>query len=309
VSHEELPHRADVAPSLHDGLAELVAPPARTSAPLLTGEDLITFAPTSNAAFAMPAPARTPSIVPLAPPATAGRRILFGTAIVAAMLVGVGGAVAVMKVGRRPAEAGTTSGTGGTASERGTPSTVLAGADSIKALRAGPDGPDESQIEWTGEGTAVTSVGPQPTTGPQNGKRELSEEERRLLERQAALEGGSGPISTKGGTGSRNGSASRGGQSLSPDQIRTAVSRNRGEIQRCYERAMRGSARMDHDLRVEVYIQVGTSGSVRTAQVRTAEVRGTELASCIEQSVRRWTFPSATGETTVVTPFVLTPRR
>lgn len=304
------------------GLAGLVsAPPPRFDH--ADAEASVAFAipppppPEAIAPVATASRAPSPSMLPMVQAATASRRraMLF-LAIAGAVVVGVVGAVVAVKL-----LAGPPSPPPGPAVAANPQPLVDPGpdparppaSDPIKGLRAGPEGPDAGAVVDAGDdggaGKARPAWRPPVGGGPTPGAKgkTLTEEELRLLEQAKAL-GAAGPVAAKsksGGSGETT--AARRGEPLSSAQVRATVGKNMGAIQSCYEREMRG-AKMQRDLRVLVYMRIGTSGTVRTATIRTATVRGTALGNCIEGAIRRWRFPTATGETEVETPFVLTPR-
>ena len=122
-----------------------------------------------------------------------------------------------------------------------------------------------------------------------------------MLERMAGS-GGGGP-SLKG-PGFDTGKSSRGGEGLNAKQLTQVVAKNRPQLRRCYEGAIRGmgdppSVRMDVDL------TVGSSGVVKRVRTRGNNVGS--LAQCIEGSVRRWRFPSSGAETQTTFPVVFQP--
>lgn len=79
------------------------------------------------------------------------------------------------------------------------------------------------------------------------------------------------------------------------------VSKNRPELQRCYEVAVRGMADAP-TVRMDVDVTVGVSGTVTRVRARGSGVG--DLRECIERSVRRWRFPSSGSETQTSFPVV-----
>lgn len=50
---------------------------------------------------------------------------------------------------------------------------------------------------------------------------------------------------------------------------------------------------------------VTPSGTVQTAMASAADGMSERVASCVSESVERWTFPASPGVTSVTYPFVL----
>ena len=100
-----------------------------------------------------------------------------------------------------------------------------------------------------------------------------------------------------------NGTQAAGGNTLTPDQVRAVVTRERASVQSCYERAMRGRSQAE-DVRVTVVANVGASGAVTNASVRGGN--DATMAQCIQSVVRRWRFPAAAGASQPEIPFLFT---
>jgi len=261
-------------------------------------------------------------LVSAAPPAfDAGdkRRMALILLICGAVVFGVVGAVVVVKLssgGPEPVATGPGDGPRRPGNlVDSVPTNPGGGNPGIKGLLGTPEEtPDETPDEVVDPGTPIKGAGIRGGGGPRpagGGKgKNLTAEEQRILDEAKALGGGSsGPVAGKAKAGgSEGGGSAPRGQPLTGEKVRSTVGKNMGSIQRCYEREMRG-AKMQRDLRVLVRMRIGTSGRVRSARVGTGTVRGSALGNCIEGAVRRWVFPSATGESNVEIPIVLTPRR
>jgi predicted Zn finger-like uncharacterized protein len=139
----------------------------------------------------------------------------------------------------------------------------------------------------------------QPTTGSTAGGKKLTAEQQRMLERFAG-ESGAAPGNIRGSGGS-GGGGSAGGKGLDARQLTTVVSKNRPELQRCYETAVRGMGDPP-TVRMDVDVTVGMSGTVTRVRARGSGVGN--LKDCIERSVRRWRFPASGNETQTSFPVV-----
>jgi len=96
---------------------------------------------------------------------------------------------------------------------------------------------------------------------------------------------------------------------LTSNQVKTVVNRNKRGVQSCYERALKqGEAPDDKDLRVDFKLTVGSSGMVKNVLIRGAGSRYPNLTTCLKRSVTKWVFPSSSGDSPVEFPFVFTPR-
>ncbi len=89
--------------------------------------------------------------------------------------------------------------------------------------------------------------------------------------------------------------------SAGPSEAAAAVvARHRGEMQHCYERALRDDP-STNDVRIDLDLHVGADGRVTDAD---ASGGARPLEQCIERSARRWTFPASDGATEVELPIV-----
>lgn len=91
--------------------------------------------------------------------------------------------------------------------------------------------------------------------------------------------------------------------SLSREDIRRTVRRHLNEVRFCYEQGL--MSRPDLEGRVSVRFLVDPSGTVTTAAVADTSGSVGNVPACVADSVRRWSFPSAAGMTSVTYPFVL----
>jgi hypothetical protein len=100
-----------------------------------------------------------------------------------------------------------------------------------------------------------------------------------------------------------SGSSGPAASALTADQVRAVVGRERGSVQSCYERAMRGRSQAE-DVRVTVVATVGASGAVISVAVRGGN--DPTMTQCIQGAVRRWRFPAAAGSSQPEIPFLFT---
>lgn len=134
--------------------------------------------------------------------------------------------------------------------------------------------------------------------------RQLSAAERALIERMGMESGGSTPsaiqVSMRAGIGEGSGTGR-----LNAQQLSSVVSRNRPSLTRCYETAIRGS-RNAPSARINVTVTVGRSGTVTRVSAAGGSIPG--LTNCVEQSVRRWRFPSSGQSVETSFPVVFSPQ-
>jgi hypothetical protein len=98
-------------------------------------------------------------------------------------------------------------------------------------------------------------------------------------------------------------------ETLTANQVKGVVNRNKSQLKTCYERALRtGEAPEDRDLRAEFKLLVGSSGMVKTVTIGGETARLTSLQRCLTQSVKKWIFPSSSDASPVEFPFLFTPR-
>ncbi len=176
-----------------------------------------------------------------------------------------------------------------------------------------PKGPEiEVPIEETGEpDDAVDEPSSETTVRANNTRRavratntkktnnepELTEEEKRRI----AQFGGGGSINLKSGSSGSSSSRSGGGRQLTESQIRTVVTKNYRNVQRCYERAIRGMGKVPA-FRLDAKVTISGAGRVSTINVSGNDVGG--LKSCITGAVRTWRFPGTGATTETSIPFV-----
>jgi TonB family protein len=89
---------------------------------------------------------------------------------------------------------------------------------------------------------------------------------------------------------------------LAREQIRRVVSRNRAQIQHCYEQGL--VQRPDLAGRVTVQWVIHQEGRVASASITGSEMNDAQVERCMTQAVSRWQFPSSPGVTGVSYPFV-----
>jgi predicted Zn finger-like uncharacterized protein len=165
------------------------------------------------------------------------------------------------------------------------------------------DDEEQADEETGGADRAQTGVrtaarAPQGATrSAATGGKALSEEQRKMLERFAGE--GAAPSNIRSGSTAGGGTGT--GQGLDARQLTAVVSKNRPELQRCYELAVRGMADAP-TVRMDVDLTVGMSGTVTRVRARGSAV-GT-LQECMERSVRRWRFPTSGNETQTTFPVV-----
>ena len=90
---------------------------------------------------------------------------------------------------------------------------------------------------------------------------------------------------------------------LSREQVRRTVRRHINEVRFCYEQQLQ--TRPDLEGRVAIRFIISPTGAVQSTGVASNTVGSSQVASCVQQAVSRWTFPAAPGVTGVTYPFVM----
>lgn len=117
---------------------------------------------------------------------------------------------------------------------------------------------------------------------------DVSDQDQKILEKfDSGSDAAPAKIAVKQNTSSQSDKPA-----LDGDAVRQTVAENKGRLQRCYERAIRGQSSTG-TVRLDVTVQVASSGRVKSVTASDGGPGG--LAACIEASVRRWRFP-ATSE-------------
>jgi hypothetical protein len=165
-----------------------------------------------------------------------------------------------------------------------------------------PENPEPETPATTGGGGGGHTrrgTGTAPTKTPNDG---LTDAQRRLLEQ--ASDGLDRPIGIGGVRGPGEDNVGPRRAALDENAIRTVVTRNRRQLQSCYEIAIRG--RSDPPtVRINVTVAIGSSGTVTRASAAGNDFGG--LVSCLERSVRRWRFPASNEATETTFPVVFQP--
>jgi hypothetical protein len=148
---------------------------------------------------------------------------------------------------------------------------------------------DEQVFEGeTRETPRSTGTRATTTTTSSKPKKELTDAQKAMLERMGG-EGAdlSGLSNGKAPSGS---APARGGGSLTASELSSVVNRNKKQLQRCYETALRGGG-SDDTVRLDVSITIAPSGGVSAVQLGGQGLPG--MNDCIQRTVKSWRFPSA----------------
>lgn len=89
---------------------------------------------------------------------------------------------------------------------------------------------------------------------------------------------------------------------LQPEQVRRVIRRHIAEVRFCYEQSLQ--SRPDLEGRVAIRFVIAPGGSVQMSAVAENSVDA-RVGSCVNDAVRRWTFPQAASPTGVTYPFVM----
>ncbi len=150
-----------------------------------------------------------------------------------------------------------------------------------------------------GQRTKVrTPRNPGSQTTKQQTPDNLTPEQRAMLER---MRGQGATIAGPGSGPAVGGSDGPRGEGLNAQQLSAVVGRNRPQLQRCYEQAIRGMGDPP-TIRLDVAITVGSSGAV--TRVDASGQDPVNLGSCVERAVRGWSFPSSGDSTQTRFPVV-----
>jgi hypothetical protein len=138
---------------------------------------------------------------------------------------------------------------------------------------------------------------------PASSGKQLSEAEKEMLARMGGgLDQGASTLRERtGGTSDRSGGS---GQGLTAEQLSKVVSSGKRELQRCYEAALRANP-SDETIRLDIEINVGMSGKVTS--VKTSGHSLGQMGTCIERTIRMWSFPAAGEVTRTTFPVVFQP--
>jgi hypothetical protein len=140
------------------------------------------------------------------------------------------------------------------------------------------------------------------TTKPDGKGKELSDEERRLLERMGQ---GGGEINLDDKRG-RPAEAVASGPALTAAQLSKVVQDNKVQLQRCYETALRATGgKQEGAIKVTVNVTVGTSGMSKGVTTQGSGLGN--MNDCIKQAVKRWRFPQSGGDSEFAFPLVFQP--
>ena len=91
---------------------------------------------------------------------------------------------------------------------------------------------------------------------------------------------------------------------LSPEALYEVLQSNSASIGMCIAESSRANERLKG--RMEVQIEIATTGSVNSVSIVTGVHQGTKMASCTQKRIRTWKFPRFNGTPlNVVMPFVL----
>jgi len=165
------------------------------------------------------------------------------------------------------------------------------------------EGSEEEGSSGTTRPRTGTTKRPAGSTGGTQPTKQLTAEQRRLLERFSGETGAApGNIAVQDQGESR----ARAGQ-VDAAQLTAVVTRNRPALRRCYETAIRGMGDPP-TVRVNVTVHVGVSGGVTGVSAVQERQNVGGLSQCIESTVRRWRFPSSgTAAPPIAFPVVFQP--
>ncbi len=169
-------------------------------------------------------------------------------------------------------------------------------------------GVDSSGSEGSRKGSGSSKYKGSGKSAPRGESAE--DRKKRLL---AQMSGGSpvGSHDLVGGTSGKDSSSgsSSGSAALTSRQLSGVVNKNKGRLQICYEKSLKqGEAPDDRDVKVMLRATVGGSGMVKNVNIGGAGAKLPGLKSCMERAVKKWVFPSSSGESKIDFPFLFTPK-
>ncbi|HZS37673.1 MAG TPA: AgmX/PglI C-terminal domain-containing protein [Polyangia bacterium] len=86
--------------------------------------------------------------------------------------------------------------------------------------------------------------------------------------------------------------------------ILAVVTQNRRALNLCYDRVLKHDQSLKR-ARLMTHVKVGLSGTVLAVTVPDPQFSGSEIATCITQSIKHWHFPAADGEYETEFPIIL----
>jgi len=169
------------------------------------------------------------------------------------------------------------------------------------------DAPDDKVVTPTVRANNKQPAKPavKPEVAEKPGK-QLSEEQRKLIERMGGGSANDPDLSKVGG-------ANRGEQgggpvtaALTTAQLTKVVQDNKNQLQRCYETALRAAGgKQDAAIKISVNVVVGSSGTTKSVSTQGDGLGN--MTDCIRGAVKRWRFPQSGGESEIAFPLVFQP--
>lgn len=183
-----------------------------------------------------------------------------------------------------------------------TPSVAEEESSSVVALDQQDIDVELEQQRSTRSASKSSSTGTQKSDKKTSGSgKQLSNAEREML---ARMGGGQTATTLKQRSGSGSDRAGKSGQGLTAEQLSRVVSRGKRELQRCYEAALRANP-SDETIRLDIEINVGMSGKVTSVKTKGQPLG--QMGTCIERTIRMWSFPAAGEVTRTTFPVVFQP--
>jgi len=136
--------------------------------------------------------------------------------------------------------------------------------------------------------------------------KKVSKEDQELLQRMAALQGEERTLK-KRPEDTVDTEVAPGGEGLTEVQLRKVVAANKSSIESCYQKALRKSLDNSVQVRIKMRIDVGPSGIVTESSILSSNVSDDYLNQCITSTIRRWSFPTASKNSSFEVPFMFTP--
>ncbi len=96
------------------------------------------------------------------------------------------------------------------------------------------------------------------------------------------------------------------GSELTGEQISKVVTNNKESIQKCIESAAKNAGGQLNTAKRRLVLVIATNGKVKSSRIAHGPTNASDLGSCINRRAKRWVFPSASKETEVEIPLILT---
>jgi hypothetical protein len=110
---------------------------------------------------------------------------------------------------------------------------------------------------------------------------------------------GADSAATKNGSGgSKRARLSSPMGKLNTKEVNDFINARFGQVKACYERRLKTNSFLEG--KVDLNINISTSGKVTAVTVNKDTVRDAEMLSCVKRAIRQWHFPKPTGGRVII---------